>query len=210
MIRVLLADDHAVVREGLKRILHEGPDIAVVAEAGTGPEVLALAVTRPCDVVVLDLALPGMSGLEVLETLTKQHPRLRVLVLSMHPEQPYAVRAIMAGAAGYLNKARPPGELVEAIRTVASGQRYLTAPVAESLAAYVHSASDKAPHEVLSNREYEVLRLLGSGRSVGDIARELSLSVKTVSTFRGRILSKLGLRNNAQLIRYALEHGLLE
>ncbi len=210
MIRVLVADDHAVVREGIKRIIADTSDMAVAGEAGTAGELEARVITGQFDVVLMDLAMPGMSGLEVLHDLRRQRPRLPLLVLSMYPEEPYAVRALMAGASGYVNKGSPPDEILRAIRTVAAGKRYITAQVAESLASLVDSATAKPPHATLSNREYQVLCLLASGQSVSDVARQLALSVKTVSTFRARVLTKLGLRNNADLMRYALKHGLVE
>jgi DNA-binding NarL/FixJ family response regulator len=157
----------------------------------------------------MDLSMPGMNGLEVLAEIRRQKPNLPVLVLSMHPEDQYAVRVLEAGAWGYLNKGGPPGELVSAIRRVASGRRYITEAVAEQLAARVDPTRARAPHERLSNREFQVLCLLAQGRSVSEIAGELTLSVKTVSTFRARVLEKLGLRSNAALVRYALEHNLL-
>ncbi len=209
MIRVLVADDHAVVREGVKRIIADTGDMTVAGEAATAAELLAKVVAGQCDVVLMDLAMPGMSGLEALRDLRRRRPALPLLVLSMYPEEQYAIRTIMAGASGYINKGSPPEELIRAIRIVAAGRRYITAQVAEGLASYVDSAAPKPPHEALSNREYQVLCLIASGKSVGDIARELALSVKTISTFRTRILQKLGLRHNAGLIRYAIEHDLV-
>jgi DNA-binding NarL/FixJ family response regulator len=210
MIRVLIADDHAVVREGIKRIIADAADLTVRAEAENGQDLLAKLKAGDCDVVLMDLAMPGMPGLEVLEEIRRQRPRLPVLVLSMYPEDQYAVRTLMAGASGYIHKGSPPDELVAAIRTVAAGRRHITAEVAESLASHVDTVSPKPPHESLSNREYQVLCLIASGKSVGDIAGELSLSVKTVSTYRSRILEKLGLRHNAEITRYAMQHGLVE
>jgi two-component system invasion response regulator UvrY len=209
MIRVLVADDHAVVREGIKRIIADAGDMTVAAEAGDGQELLTQLRAKKCDVVLMDLAMPGRPGLEVLRDLRRENPRLPVLILTMYPEDQYAVRTLSAGASGYIHKGSPPDELVAAIRTLASGRRYITANVAEHLASHVDTASSKPPHENLSNREYEVLRLIASGKTVSDIAEELSLSVKTVSTFRSRILEKLGLRNNAEIIRYAVENHLV-
>lgn len=210
MIRVFIADDHAIVREGVKRIISDADDMCVAGEAADGPELLALVAGDGVDVVLLDLAMPGMGGLEVIQQIHQRKPRLAVLVVSMHAADQYAVRAIKAGAAGYINKGRPPKELLAAIRTVAAGRHYISPDVAESLAAHLLTDTSKLPHESLSNREYEVLCLIASGKSVGDIAEELSLSIKTVSTYRGRILGKLGLRHNAELMRYALAHGLVE
>jgi two-component system invasion response regulator UvrY len=210
MIKVFIADDHAVVREGIKRIIADTGDMTVAGEAANGHELLAQVGSGKWDVIVLDLAMPGMSGLEVLQDIRKQHPRLPVLVLSMYPEDQYAVRTLMAGASGYLHKGGPPSELVTAIRTAVTGRRYITSEVAEKLASHVDVVSDKPPHEGLSNREYQVLCLIGAGRSVSDIAQQLSLSVKTVSTYRRRVLEKLELRHNSELIRYAIKHGLVE
>lgn len=209
MIRVLLADDHPVVREGVKRIIAGARDMAVIGEAGTGPELLAQVAARPCDVVVMDLAMPGRPGLEVLHEIRRDHPRLPVLILSMYPADQYAVRTVIGGASAYLHKGGPPDELVRAIRTVATGRRYLTDEVAQRLAAHLDRASQKPPHEQLSNREFEVLCLIAAGRTISEIAEQLAISVKTVSTFRRRLLEKLGLRHNAELVRYALEHDLL-
>jgi two-component system invasion response regulator UvrY len=210
MIRVLVADDHAVVREGVKRIIADTTDMVVAGEATTAAELEANVVTGQFDVVLMDLAMPGLSGLEALRDLHRRRPRLPLLVLSIYPEEPYAVRALVAGAAGYINKGSPPDEIINAIRTVAAGHRYITAPVAQGLASYVNSAASKPPHTLLSNREYQVLCLLASGQSVSEVARQLALSVKTISTFRARVLRKLGLQRNADLVRYALQHGLIE
>ena len=210
MIKVLIADDHAVVREGLKRIIADAGDITVAGEVGDGQELLATVAAGEWDVVLMDLAMPGMSGLEVLEDIRRQCPQLPVLVLSMYPEDQYAVRTLRVGAAGYIHKGSPPDELIRAIRTVVSGRRYITAEVAETLAAHVDDVSMKLPHEKLSNREYEVLCLIASGKSVSDIAEQLTLSVKTISTYRSRVLEKLGLRHNAELTRYAMTHGLVD
>ncbi len=209
MIRVLLADDHPVVRAGLRQILAEAPDISVVGEAGDGPGVVDQAAgTRP-DVVLLDVTMPGTGFITLVRNLRRNHPRMALLVLSVHPEDQYAVRAFRAGAAGYLSKERSPELLLAAIRKVAGGGRYVPESVVERLVTRLDSgASGAEPHETLSDREYEVLCLLGGGRTVSDVAAELQLSPKTVSTFRSRILRKMQLRSNAELIRYALEHEL--
>lgn len=209
MIRVMIADDHAVVREGLKRIVAGTSDLAVAGEAASGPELLAEVAARPCDVVLMDLAMPGLSGLEALHELRRRHPKLPILILSMYPADQYAVRTLKAGAAGYLNKGSAPEELISAIRKVAAGRRYLSEDVAQCLAAHVDNEVDKPAHERLSDREFQVLCLVAGGRSVTEIAAELGLSVKTVSTFRARVLEKLGLRATADLVRYALDHGLI-
>jgi DNA-binding NarL/FixJ family response regulator len=210
MIRVLIADDHAVVREGIKRIITDAGDMTVAAEAADGPGLLDALAETLCDVVLVDLSMPGVRGLELLKQVRDCYPELPLLVLSMYPADQYAVRAIIAGASGYVNKAQPPTELVIAIRTVVSGRRHITPEVAELLALHLDRASARLPHQLLSNREYEVLCLIASGKSVSDIAAELALSVKTVSTYRTRILEKLHLRHNAEITRYALEHGLVQ
>jgi len=210
MIRVLIADDHAIVREGIRRILADTDDLRVLGEAADAQQLLMQATCGSWDAIVMDLAMPGMSSLEVLETIRRQQPHLPVLILTMYPEDQYAVRTLQAGASGYIHKGSPPDDLIKAIRTVAAGRRYVTPSVAEFLAVYVDARATKPPHSELSNREYQVLCLIASGRSVGDIARELSLSVKTVSTFRRRVLAKLGLRHNAELTRYAMKHRLVE
>jgi DNA-binding NarL/FixJ family response regulator len=209
MIRLLIADDHAVVRRGLKEILTAESDMVLVGEARSGPELLALARKERVDVVVLDITMPGRSGLEVLKELRQELPRVRILVLSMHPEDQYAVRALRAGAAGYLTKESAPDELVKAIRRIVAGGRYVSASLAEHLALGLSDEAERSPHERLSDREYQVLCLLASGKSVSDVAEELALSVKTVSTYRARILEKMNLKNNAELTRYAIENHLV-
>jgi DNA-binding NarL/FixJ family response regulator len=209
MIRLLIADDHAVVRRGLKEILTAESDMVLVGEARSGPELLALARKERVDVVVLDITMPGRSGLEVLKELRQELPRVRILVLSMHPEDQYAVRALRAGAAGYLTKESAPDELVKAIRRIVAGGRYVSASLAEHLALGLSDDAERSPHERLSDREYQVLCLLASGKSVSDVAEELALSVKTVSTYRARILEKMNLKNNAELTRYAIENHLV-
>jgi len=209
LIRVLIADDHAIVREGVKRSFAGTADIRVVGEAGDGKDLMSLVDRGSADVVVLDLAMPGIPGLELLEDLRRRKPPIPVVVLSMYPVEQYAVRAIRAGASAYINKASPPSELVAALRVVAAGRRYLSPEVAESLASHIDAAAQRAPHEALSNREYEVMCLIAQGKSVGDIAESLKLSVKTVSTYRARILEKLELRRNGEITRYALQHDLV-
>jgi two-component system, NarL family, invasion response regulator UvrY len=209
MIRLLVADDHPVVREGLRRIVDETPGMRVVAEARHGEEVLEQVGTVPADVLLLDVAMPGPGFLSVLEAVRAREPTVRVLVLSVHPEDQYAVRALRAGAAGYLTKDHSPEALVEAIRKVALGGTYVSAALAERLARGLRSDSGVPPHEALSDREYEVLCFLGSGRTVKDIAATLGLSVKTVSTYRSRLLQKMGFEANSDLVRYVATHGLL-
>lgn len=210
MIRVLVADDHAIVRRGLRDLLGETADIVVAAEAGTASEALDFARRQPLDVVVLDLSLPGRGGLELLAELKAEHPELPVLILTMHPEDQYAVRAIKAGAAGYLTKESAPDVLVEAVRRVAGGGRYVSPTLAETLAVHLGGKRQREAHEALSDREFQVFRRLAGGRTVGQIADELSLSVKTVSTYRSRILEKMGLSTNAELMQYAFRHKLVD
>ena len=209
MIRVLIADDHRIDREGLQRLLSETPDIRVLAEATTGNDVASALATIPIDVVVLDVSMPGSPFLDTLRMLREQHPTVRVIVLSAHGEEEYAVRAVRAGASAYVTKERSPEELVGAIRVAAQGRRFISASVAELLAADVVRDETLPAHSKLSDREFQVLRLLGSGRGAKDVAATLGLSVKTVSTYRTRLLEKLGLRTTAELIRYAIEHKLI-
>ncbi len=210
MIRIVMADDHAIVREGLKSIVASAGDLQVVDEAGDGNEVMRIVRERDFDVLVLDLSMPGRSGMELIKLAKAEKPRLRILVLSMHQEQQYAVRAIKTGASGYLTKESAPAQLVQAIRKIASGGAYISAEVAEQLALGAMPGGSTAPHESLSAREFEVFRLLVAGVSVTDIAHQLTLSVKTVSTHKANLMQKMGLANQSDLIRYALRHGLAE
>lgn len=210
MIRVLVADDHAVVRRGVVQILEEVPDMVAAGEAGTGREVLQAVREHDYDVLVLDIAMPEGGGLEVLQQLQTLKPDLRVLILSMYPEKQYAQRALKAGAAGYLTKESVPEELIAALRRVAEGGKYVSQSLAETLARELVGEVEREPHESLSDREYQVMTLLAGGKTVTDIATDLSLSVKTVSTYRRRILEKLNLTNTAEIIRYAIERGLVE
>ncbi len=207
MIRILIVDDHPIVRKGLRQIVSDEQDMAV-AETGDAREALGMASANPFDVVVLDINLPGMSGIEALSQVRALHPRIQVLILSAHPETEFAIRALRAGAAGYLNKDLAPEELIGAIRRIASGRKYVSAAVAEILADAVGRDEEQPPHETLSDREYEVLLSIAAGRTVSEIAAEMSLSVKTISTYRTRILEKMQLRNNAELMKYALSAGL--
>jgi two-component system, NarL family, invasion response regulator UvrY len=210
MLRVALCDDHPIVREGIKRILSAHSDIRVEAEVGTGAELMAAAAERKLDVIVLDMSLPDMSGLDVLKNLRAAGNPVRVLVLSMHPEEQYASRVLKAGADGYLEKESVPTELENAIRHVARGGKYITPKLAEHLATDLSGKTAKEPHELLSDREYQVLTLIASGKGIKEIAHELSLSPPTVATYRARVLEKLGLSTTVELVRYALEHGLVE
>ena len=209
MIRVLIGDDHPVVREGLKRILGGAPDMTVVADVATSGEVLNRCAGGDVDVVLLDIGMPGPGFLETLLRLSAEPSQTRVLVLSVHPEDQYAVRAFRAGAAGYLTKDHAPAELLMAVRRVAGGGRYVTPTMAEALAAVLKRGSTGPPHEALSEREFQVLLGLVAGKGVKLIASELGLSSKTVSTYRSRVLKKLGLRCNVDLLRYALQHRLI-
>lgn len=210
MIRVLIADDHAIVREGLKQILSDIPDMMVVDEAIDGEEALRKARTDTWDVLVLDLAMPGRSGFDILDHLSCERQQRPVLVLSIHAEEMYAVRVLKAGASGYLTKESTPHELVKAIRKVLSGGKYVSASLAETLALRLDDTTERPLHETLSHREFQVLRMMASGRTVTEVADELSLSVKTVSTYRARILEKLKLKNSAEAIRYAVDHHLVD
>lgn len=210
MIRALIADDHAVVRRGVRQILQETSDMEVAGEAADGPEALERARLGGYDVVVLDITMPGRSGLEVLKDLRLEQPKLPVLVLSMHSEEQFAVRLLKTGAAGFLSKESAPDELVNAIRKVVGGGRYVSPTLAEKLAFEIDSGPDKLIHETLSDREFQVMRMIASGRTLKEIAGELSLSVKTISTYRVRILTKLKLHSNAELIHYAITNQLVE
>lgn len=210
MLRILVADDHAIVREGLKQILAETSDIVVGGEASDGNQALKQARTGTHDLVLLDIAMPGMNGLEVLKQLKSERPDLPVLMLSMYPEEQFAVRTLKAGASGYLTKQSAPNELIAAIRKVCGGGKYVTSSLAENLAAYLESDSDRPPHELLSDREYQVMLMIASGKTVKMIAEELSLSVKTISTNRSRALRKMGMKTNAELTYYAIKHSLVQ
>jgi two-component system, NarL family, invasion response regulator UvrY len=210
MIKVLIADDHAVVREGLKQILAGTSDMNVIQEASNGQEVLDKVRVNPVDVVVLDISMPGRSGLDTLMQLKREHPALPVLVLSMHSEDQFAVRILKAGARGFLTKETAPDQLVSALRKVVTGGKYISPTLAEKLAFDLRTDNSKAPHEILSDREYEVLCLIALGKSVREIAEKLSLSIKTISTYRARILEKMKMRTNAQLTHYGIRNGLVD
>jgi len=210
MIKVVVVDDHAVVREGLKRIVSESGGMVVSGEAADGQEAMRLIKSEPCDVVLLDISMPNKSGLDVLKELHAESPRLPVLVLSMHPEDQYAVRVLRAGAAGYVTKESAPAKLVQAIRKVVRGGKYVSPSLAERLVFDLGTDTKKAPHELLSDREYQVLCLIASGKTVTQIGELLVLSVKTISTYRVRILEKLQMKNNAELTRYAIKEGLVD
>lgn len=209
MIEVLVCDDHAVVRRGIRDTLAEAPDIRVGGEAGGYSELRELLRSKACDVLLLDLNMPGRSGLEVLSSLKETHPGVKVLVLSMYPEDQYALRCIKAGAQGYANKAGDPLELIAAVRTLMQGRKYLTPEVAQMLADSLAQPALEAPHQALSERELQTLVKIASGRRLSDIAEELMLSPKTVSVYRSRVLEKLKLSNNAELTVYALRNHLV-
>jgi DNA-binding NarL/FixJ family response regulator len=208
MIRLAIADDHPIVREGLRRIASEGAGISVTGDASTAAELFRLLAVAPVDVVLLDVSMPGSTLVETLKELREKHPSVKVLVLSVHPEDQWALRALRAGARGYLTKDHSPEQLVNAIRRVARGGKYVSETLAEKLAGLMDHGS-QSPHERLSDREFEVLRALGSGMTVKDVAAQLQLSAKTVSTYRARILEKMDFKSKADMVRYVMEHELL-
>ncbi|MDO8439716.1 MAG: response regulator transcription factor [Polaromonas sp.] len=210
MIRIVIADDHAIMREGLKRIVSSANDMEVTGEAANGTEVMQRVRELTFDLLMLDLSMPGRSGMELIKQVRAEKPKLRILVLSMHQELQYAVRAIKSGASGYLTKESAPDQLEQAIRKIAAGGAFISAEVAEQLALGAMPGSEALPHESLSNREFEVFRLVADGVSVTDIAARLNLSVKTVSTHKANLMHKMGLHNQSELIRYALKHGLAD
>jgi two-component system invasion response regulator UvrY len=211
VIRVVLADDHAVVRRGVRQILGDAGDIEVAGEAKDYGELTLLLQDTPCDVLVLDISMPGKNGIEALKALRERLPKLHILILSMFPEDQYALRALKAGAAGYISKEAAPEKLVDAIRTAAKGKKYITPEVGEALASSMERRdSPEIPHEALSDREFETLRLIASGKKLSEIAEIMSLSPKTVSVYRARLLEKMKLRNNAELTHYAVKNGLVE
>ena len=209
-IRIMIVDDHAIVREGLRRILGATPDLIVAGEADDG--LVALSQLEECkpDVVLVDISLPGMSGIELIGRIHQENPKIAILVLSMHKEEQFAVRALKAGAAGYLTKDCAPEQLAQAIRKVISGGRFITPEVAEALANVIVPSFVQTPHKQLSNREFQVFRMLASGKSINDIAQELSLSANTVSTHKSRLMNKLGVENNAGLVHYAIKHQIIQ
>lgn len=209
MIKVLMADDHAIVRKGLRLILTESATRCQVEEAINGQEVLRKIYDNPYDILVLDISLPDRNGLDLVREIKSVKPKLPILMLSVHSEDQYAVRALKAGVSGYLNKESAPDQLVQAIERIVAGGRYISPSLAERLAATLGGEIDGQPHESLSDREFTVLLRIGAGRSVSEIADELGLSVKTVSTYRTRILEKMNMENNAELIRYVIDHQLV-
>lgn len=210
MIKILIADDHAVFRRGLKEILEEDSDMSIAGEAANGHQVLDKIRTADWDVVILDLSMPGKGGLDTLVDLKRQRPKLPVLVLSMHSEDQYAARVLRSGASGYLTKEAAPDELVRAVKKVVAGGKYVSSYLAERLAVHLETDTEKPLHMSLSDREYQVLCMIASGKSVTEIGKELSLSVKSISTYRARILEKMQMRTNAQLTHYAIKGGLVD
>jgi len=210
MIRILIADDHVLFREGLKQILAKHKELRVIDEAGSGNEAMQKILHSDCDVIILDISMPGRSGLDILAEIRKVKPDLPVLIVSMHPEDQYAVRVLRAGASGYLTKESAASELISAIHKIASGGRYISPSVAERLADAIERDREEAPHHALSNREFQVMRMLASGKTLKEIAEDLILSEKTITTYRARILEKMDLRNNVELSHYAIKHDLLD
>ena len=210
MLKILIADDHAIVREGIKQILAEIPDNITTDEAINGQEVLQKVWNTDYDLILLDISMPGRSGLDILTQLKSEQPDLKILILSMHPEEQYAIRALKAGASGYLTKESTPLELTEAIKKVSIGKKYVSASLAETLASHLETTVEKPLHQTLSNREYEVMCMIASGKTVKEIADDLSLSVKTISTYRTRILEKMKMKNNSQITHYTIQNRLVD
>jgi DNA-binding NarL/FixJ family response regulator len=209
MVRILIVDDHAIVRKGLKEILLEAYPSAHIEDVADADSMIKKAMEADWDIVISDLSLPGLSGLDALKHLKQFAPKIPVLILSVHPEEQYAIRILKAGAAGYLNKDTAPEELVKAVQRVLQGRKYISSSVAEKLVGNFNLDSDKMPHELLSDREFEVLKLIASGKSISEIAVLLSLSITTVSTYRSRLLAKMDLKNNAVYIMYTIENKFL-
>ena len=210
MIRILIADDHTMVRQGLTHILEKSHEMKIVASYANGVEALKWLRVNDCDVALIDIAMPGMNGIDLLKQIRKEKPKLPVLILSAYPEDQYAVRLIKAGAVGYLNKECAPEEVVSAVRCVLSGKKHISPAVADMLVNELCLPEGKPPHETLSNREYQIFLLLASAKSISEIAENLKLSVKTIGTYRSRILEKMRLHNNAELMRYAVDNQLLD
>jgi DNA-binding NarL/FixJ family response regulator len=210
MMKILIADDHAVVREGLKQILSESPEMVVTAEASTGPEVLEKIGKDDFDLIVLDIAMPGRGGLDILKEIKNKKPRLPVLILSMYPEDQYAVRVLKAGASGYMTKESAPHELINAIKQISKGKKYVSPSLAEKLALDLEITTGRPLHESLSDREYQVMCMIASGKTLKEIAEKLSLSIKTISTYRSRILEKMNMKSNAELTHHAIKNRLVD
>ena len=210
MIRILIADDHKIFRKGLRQTIEDNSDMTVTGEASSGNEVLSLMSRKHFDVVILDITMPGQSGLEVLKQIKAYYPNIPVIILSMHPEEQYAVRVMKAGAAGYLTKESDEDQIIEAIYKAHRGGKYITPSLAEKLAFAMEIGFEKIPHENLSDREYQVMILIGQGKSIKSIASELNLGVSTVSTYRSRIMEKTGFKNNAEIIQYVITNRLID
>jgi two-component system, NarL family, invasion response regulator UvrY len=208
-LNIIIADDHRIVRIGIKQIMEECPDIASVDEAIDGQDLIEKARKKNYDAILLDLAMPGRDGLEILKQLKSECSNAPVLILSVYPEEQYALRALKAGAAGYLTKAAAPDELIDAIKKITSGKKYITASMAEQLAEHINQDFDKRPHELLSDREFQILCKIASGKTVSEIAGEMFLNVKTISTYRRRILDKMSMKTNSQLTHYAIKNNLV-
>ncbi|MEW6195813.1 MAG: response regulator transcription factor [Bacteroidota bacterium] len=209
-MKIVIVDDHELVREGLKKVLLKESGIQLVGEASNASELFKLLEETEVDLVVLDITMPGRSGLDIIGELKSLHHRIRILILSMHPEERFALRALKAGASGYLSKEAAARELVAAIRKIMNGGRYISPALADHLVSNLDKEHDKLPHETLSNREFEIFRLIARGKSVGQIAEELFLSVNTVTSYRSRMMEKMNFGSNAEIIRYAIEHNLIE
>ncbi len=210
MIKIMIVDDHTIVRDGLKQIIAQTSDMEVVAEAGDGSEMLDLIKEQPCDIILLDISLPGRSGIDYLKDMKHLSPNLPILILSMHPEEQFALRAIKAGAAGYLTKKSASRELITAIRRVADGRKYVSVDFAENILMELDRDGESPLHKRLSDREFEVLQMIARGNTVSEIAGELHLSAQTISTYRSRILAKMNLKSSAEITYYAIKNGLVE
>lgn len=210
MIKILAADDHPIVRHGLRRIIEETPDMSVVDEAGSGREVLSKIQKSAYDLLLLDISMPDGNGLDIIGDIKRMKPEMPVIILTIHPERDFAIRMLKAGASGYLTKERAPEELIQAIRRVSQGGRYISASLAEALAFQPEMALGKTIHGALSNREYQIMCMIADGKTVRDIAEELTLSPKTIDTHRRHILEKMGMKNNAEIVRYAIQNGLVK
>lgn len=210
MIRILIVDDHAILRAGLKTLLSEYPDMAVTGEAGSGAEAVQMVQQADYDIVLLDVTMPEMNGVDALKQIRRYRPSLPVLMLSMHPEEQYAINLLRSGASGYVPKEGAPEQLVNAIQTVVQGRRYVSPAVANLLAADIGGDANKPPHATLSEREFQIFCKLAGGQAVSEIGADLNLSVKTISTYRSRILDKMGMKNNADLTYYAIKNGIIQ
>ncbi|MEE9190374.1 MAG: response regulator transcription factor [Candidatus Neomarinimicrobiota bacterium] len=210
MINVILADDHPIFRKGLSEILQEAGDIQISGEAANAREIFTMLDTVDCNILILDIKMPGQSGLDILKQLNKTHPNLKILVLSMHPEEQYAIRVLRAGASGYLNKETVPEDIVRAVRRINSGRKFITESIADQLARSLGKDFKKRRFETLSDREYELMCMIATGKTLTTIANDLSLSIKTVSTYRTRLLQKMKMKSNAELTHYAISNNLVD